>query len=281
MNYFDKIPTITYNGYDAKNILVRTRLSDRTKSAKTAFYPYTMDESDRIDILSDNYYDNPGYTWLIWMTNETVDPYYDMPLSYDDFTKFIISKYGSVESALRKIKYYRVNWYGDETRLTPQQYNALNPSFQKYFEAVVDINYRPTAYVRKQEDAIVTTNRIVSLSITNTSGEFTVGEEIAVNDDNYATVTFANTSAITCQHVTGAFAIGNTITGKESGATATVSTSAVMATTIAETDSLYWEPVSFYQYEEELNASKKEIKLLDVRYKNQVESELKRITRVQ
>lgn len=280
MNYFDKIPTITYKGYDAKNLLVRARLSDRTKSNKIAFYPYTMDESDRIDMLSYNYYDNPGYSWLIWFANDIVDPYYGMPLPYEDFTNFIISKYGSVEQAMRKIKYYRINWYGDPTRLTPTEYSLLNPDHQKYYEPIVDINYTPLSYVRKQEDGIATTNRIVTMSVENTTGEFKVGEEIATGN-TYAFVTFANSTAVTCQHVTGAFATGNVILGKESGATATVLSSSVVSTTIADTEYQFWEAVSFYQYEEEVNASKKEIKLLDVRYKNQADAELKRVTKSQ
>lgn len=281
MNYFDKIPTINYGGYDAKNLLVRSKLSDRTKANKTSFYPYTMDESDRVDLLSDNYYDNPGYTWLIWFANEIVDPYYDMPLSYDDFTKYIVSKYGSFETAQRKIKYYRSNWYTDETRLTPAQYSNLTPAFQKYYQPIVNVDYTPTAYIRKKEDTIVSTNRVVTLSIANTVGQFTIGEEITVNGNNYGFVTFANTTAVTCQHITGGFVTTNTITGQESAATATVTGVANVATTIAALEPTYWTAVSFYDYEEELNASKKEIVLLDVRYKNQADAELKRSMRAQ
>lgn len=281
MNYFDKLPTITYSGYDAKNLLVRSKLSDRTKSNKLAYYPYTMDESDRVDTLSDNYYDSPGYTWLVWFANDVVDPYYDMPISYDDFGNYIVAKYGSIESAMRKIKYYRTNWYGDETRLTPTEYSNLTPSYLKYYEPIVNENYTPIAYKRKQEDSIVNTNRIITIDISNPSGTFTIGEEIQVNGTNYAFCTFANNTSVTCQHVHGSFSEGNTITGQESGVTATVVSVTTVANTIAATDSLYWEAVSYFQYEEELNASKKEIVLLDVRYKNQADSELKRMTRAQ
>lgn len=281
MNYFDKIPTISYNGYDAKNLLVRAKLSDRTKANKTTFYPYTMDESDRVDLLSDNYYDNPGYTWLIWFANEIVDPYYDMPLSYDDFGNYIITKYGSIESAQRKIKHYRSNWYSDETRLTPTQFSGLTPAFQKYYQPIVNTDYVPTAYIRKKEDLIVNTNRVVTLSVSNATGTFTIGEEVKVNGNNYGFVTFANTTAVTCQHITGQFAASNVITGQESGITATVTASANVITTIAALEPTYWTAVSFYDYEEELNANKKEIVLLDVRYKNQAEAELKKAMRSQ
>lgn len=276
MNYFDKLPNITYNGFDAKNLLARSKLSDATKNTRTVFYPYTMNETDRVDVVSNLYYGSPGYTWLVWFANDTVDPYYDMPLEYNDFVKFIVSKYGTVESASRKVKYYRNNWADNPDTITVAEYNALADDFKKYYEPVVNNNFMPMSYKRIAEDTIVSTNRIITFNISNVNGEFTVGEEVNVNSNNYAFVTFANTTAMTVQHVTGAVSNTNVITGKESGATATVSNANTVFETLASTEPLYWAPVSFYQYEEELNNAKKEIMLLDVRYKSQAEEELKR-----
>lgn len=276
MNYFDKLPTITYNNYLAKNILARARLSDKVRSSKTSFLPYEIEEGDRIDILSNMYYDDPGYTWLVWLTNNHVDPFYDQPLDYNDFIDFIVQKYGSYELAARKIYYYRNNWYDNTTvSITTQAFNALSNSTQKYYEPVLNNTLQVAKYVRKRQDDKVLTNKVISFDISSVSGTFTVGEEVRTDVNNYAFVTAANSSVLTCQHVTGT--ISSTITGQQSQASATVGTVTTITESLAATEPLFWSPVTYYDHELELNEAKKAIKLLDVRFKSQAEEDLRRI----
>ena len=276
MNYFDKLPTITYNGNMVKNLLARSRLSDAVRSARTAFYPYTMDTNDRLDHVSDLYYDNPGYTWLIWLTNNTIDPYYDLPLSEDDFNEHMKSKYGSFALAARKIKLYRNNWYDNtDTAITPAQFASLSNGTQKYYEPVLNNVLNVSKYVRKRHDDAVATNKMQSVVISSVVGTFRVGEEVQTNGTNYAFVTYVSTSSITVQHVNGT--LSGTITGQESGATATVGTiTTILPTPIPSTDVSFWSPVTYLEYEQELNEAKKVINLLDVRYKGQAENDLRR-----
>lgn len=279
MNYFDKMPSITYNNYLAKNLLARARLSDSLRKQKTAFYPYTMDSEDRIDNVSELYYDNPGYSWLIWLTNNSVDPYYDLPLSQTDFIQHIKTKYGSYALATRKTYYYRNNWYDNtDVSLTAAQFNALSDASQKYYEPVLDGSLNVSKYVRKRHDDKVSTNKIITFDTSSVSGTFTVGEEVQVDGTNYAFVTFANSSQMTCQHVNGT--IAGSITGQQSNATATVGTVTTIKETIASTENTFWSPVTYLEHEEELNEAKKIIKLLDTKFKNQAENDLKRVMKI-
>lgn len=276
MNYFGKLPTITYNNYLAKNLLARARLSDQVRSNKTSFLPYEIEEGDRIDILSNLYYDDPGYSWLIWLTNNSIDPYFDQPLDYNDFIDFIKQKYGSYSLAARKIYYYRNNWYDNTSvSITPGQFAALGNSTQKYYEPVLNNTRQVVKYVRKREDHKVQTNKIITFDISSVTGTFTIGEEVRTDPTNYAFVTFANSSVMTCQHVTGT--LSSTITGQESGATATVGTVTTISETLAATEPLFWSPVTYFEHEQELNEAKKVLKLLDIRYKNQAEEDLRRV----
>lgn len=280
MNYFDKIPSIEYDGHTVKNLLARAKLSDNVRNNRLAFYPYTLDSSvDRVDTVSNNYYDSPGYSWLIWMANDVVDPYYDMPLSEDDFFAHLAKKYGSVEKAMRTIKCYRANWYfHTEERITPSDYNALAPNFKKYYEPIVlTSDYTIHSYRRRQEDSTVSTNKVVAINLASSNGVFTVGEEVQLNSTNYGYCTFSNSSVVTIQHVTGAFAANATITGTTSNSTAVVANTATIAETMASTEAVYWSPVTYFEYEQEMNEMKKEIQLLDVRYKAQAETDLKKI----
>lgn len=276
MNYFDKLPTITYNDNLVKNLLSRARLSPSMKKQKTAFYPYTIDAQDRIDNLSNLYYENPGYSWLIWLTNNTIDPYFDLPLTEEDLLSHIVAKYGSYDIAQRNIKLFRTNWYDNtDDQLTVSQFNALASSYKKYYEPVLDNVLNVAKYVRKRRDETVATNKIVSAAISSVTGTFVIGEEIQVNGTNYAFCTYASAISLTLQHVIGT--ISGTVTGQTSGATATIDSITVLKETVAAQDNSFWSPVTFLEYEQELNEAKKQIKLLDVRYASQAESDLRRV----
>jgi hypothetical protein len=276
MNYFDKIPTITYNNYLSKNILARARLSDKVRKQKTAFYPYTMDSNDRMDHVSNFYYDSPAYTWLIWLTNNHIDPYFDGPLSEQDLVEHIKAKYGSYTLAARKIYYYRNNWYDfTDTTLTVSQYNSLANGNQKYYEPVLDNVLNVASYKRKRHDEKIATNKIVTLGISSVVGTFKKGEEVQTDGTNYAFMTYVDSTTMTCQHVTGT--LSGTITGQESGATATVGTVTTIMSSISVDDTVFWSPVTYLDHEQELNEAKKIIKLLDVRYKGQAEQDLRRM----
>lgn len=275
MNYFNKIPTIIYDGQVAKNILARANLSPQTRATKTAFYPYTMNDTDRIDTLSYHYYENSGYTWLIWMTNNMVDPYYSTALSEDDLFKYMADKYGSVEKAMRKIAFYRTK-EEKEKRISIAEYQSTPYNYRKYYEPVLDIDAIVSSYRRKTELDTTNTNQIITLTLSTVNGNFTVGEEIQVDGTHYAFVTAFDGTNLTCQHINGGFQVNDNITGKESFATARITSVNVITQTLAYTEAAYWEPITYFQYEIETNNDKKNIQLLDVRFKGQAEAELKR-----
>jgi len=286
MNYFNKFPLINYNGHLAVNLLTRAQLSDQTRAQRSVFYPYTIKDYDRVDNLSENYYDSPEYSWLIWMTNDMIDPYYDYPLSDEDFDAYVTDKYTSIALANRKIKYYRTKWANEEGVISVSQYNSLNNSFKKYFNPVVDVNYGITGYSRRKADITVNTNKTVQLTFSSTTGTFIAGEEVyrSGNTAVYAeclhpavlVADVGTTKYISIQHVVGAFGAGNVIVGKQSNATATIATATTVSQTLASTEPDYWEAVSCYDFEYELNQRKKQIKLLDSRYRNTIEAELQR-----
>lgn len=280
MNFFNKLPTITYSGNLARNIMARAKLSDATKSNNRLFFPYTLSGEQRADTLSDQYYGNPGYTWLIWFANETIDPYYDVALNQYDLEQFIIMKYGSIEIAQRKISHYKINWETDERLISVATFNSLQTGVQKYWEPVLDYNLNVKGYTRKREDQKLNTNRVGTLTVASNTVAFIIGEEIQQVDDstNYGFCTYTDTSNITLQHLQGAFDIGVTVVGKESNAQAVVTAANnFAATSAAYENSSYWVPVTYYDYEVDLNEKKKEIVLLDAMQAGRAEQELTRI----
>ena len=274
MSYFENLPIISYEGHQARNLLARSVISEATKNKTGLFYPYTMTEEDRVDILSDKYYDNPQYHWLIFMANGVTDPYYDLYVNDEVFIKYIEKKYGTVQKAQSKIKNYISNWYGDESKITVEQYEQLQENLKKFYNPVLDSNLFVAHYERKKKDLTVSTNRIVSLVVSNGSG-FKVDEKIKFGS-NSGTVTFADATSVTIQHVTGSFVSGNVIVGDETGFSATVESSSIVIENIPANESLFWLPISYYDFEVEKNYRNKEIKLIDNRYKQTILGELKR-----
>lgn len=284
MNFFNKIPTITYDGQLVRNIMARAKLSDTTKNNNQLFFEYTDSGEVRADTLSYQYYKSPGYSWLIWFANEVIDPYYDMALNSYDFEQFITAKYGSIELAQRKIAHYKLNWADSIADITIEAFENLQPGTKKYWEPILDYNLNVKVYTRKKDDQILNTNRVGSINFINATGTFKQGEEIQQLDDTttYGFCTFADNSTLTVQHLQRSFRINTTIVGKESGAQAqVVAVNNYLATTAAYTNSYYWSPVTFYDYEYDLNEKKKQILLMDAMQVSRAEQELIRVMNAQ
>lgn len=280
MNFFNKIPTINYDNNMARNILARAKLSDATKANSRLFLPYTTSGEERIDTLAQQYYGSANYTWLIWFANETIDPYYGMALNEYDLEQYIITKYGSIDIAQRKIIHYKNNWETDPTKLTVDIFNSMQSGAQKYWAPVLDYNLQVKSYTRKQDNQILNTNRLASINIIGATGDFKVGEEIRDADDAtiYGFCTYSDGSTITVQHVSGSFDTDMTVVGKESGSQATViDANNTLSVTSAYTEAIYWSPVTAYDYEVALNESKKTIVLMDAMYAGQADQDLKRV----
>jgi hypothetical protein len=280
MNFFNKLPTITYDGKMARNIMSRAKLSDATKNNNQLFFPYTNSGEVRADTLSHQYYKNAGYSWLIWFANEVIDPYYDMALNAYDFDRFIAAKYDSIEIAQRKIAHYKLNWEASTADITIDTFNNLQDGTKKYWEPILDYNLNVKVYTRKKDNQILNTNRVGTITISNAIGTFIQGEEIQQQGDAtiYGFCTYADDTTLTVQHLQRLFSTATTIIGKESGASATVATvNNFLATTAAYTNSNYWSPVTYYDYEYELNENKKQIVLMDAMQASRADQELIRI----
>lgn len=275
-NLFTKFPAIYYNNQLAVNLLLKVKFNEAAKRAAAVYYPYTVTEGERPDIIAANYYDDPRYSWLIYMVNDIVDPLHDWPLTEEELNQTIVKKYGSIQKAIDGIAFWRVNWYEDETILTSSGYNAL-PSYAKKYFTPASTFTGSTSYVRSRIDYAVETNSIQQLSLNSTNG-FEIGELVTqkVAGTHVATATIKNIidNKLVVQHVLGAFVVGNPVVGSDSSVSSNLTTVLTLSTPIPANEANYWSYVSFYDQEQELNEQKRHIKLLDKAYVDQVEREL-------
>lgn len=271
-HYFEKFQIINYNNYQALDLVSNAKLVERFIKNPYVYYPYELDSNQRPDVISSQYYDDPYYTWLIYYGNKVVDPYHDWYLPNDDFNNFIAGKYGSVENAQKRIIFYRTNWYADDRQISPSLFeNTISSAEKKYWEKKFNEDVGVLLYYyRKPTDILMNTNKIITFSTTNT-GSFSRGDLIDVRrnsqDIGTAEVLISNTSSVTVKNIY--LTQGNVVDGdilrsdSNTSITATVTSTLKTTVNIPDAEMAYWEPVTYYDYENELNTSKKTIKLVD------------------
>lgn len=319
MSYFKNLPTIFYNGQQAKNLMSRAALSDQTKKDLSIYYPYTIKEKDgRTESLAYSYYGSADSDWMLYFANEVVDPYFGMGLNQQDFDAFIAKKYGSVQLAQQKVAFYRTNWdLMDDSSITTEAYEVLSASERKYWTAIPDASGSIIRYERKKEDLIINTNRIFTISISNLDrSEFIVGEKLSIYDDEYFNIIigddlilgtdddplvtsyrdynsiestkygfceYANSSTILIKSTTGmntSNVSDSIVVGYESGAIASLDSIVLSCENLtSNVESTYWKSVSYYDHEDEKNTEKRNIFMIDKAFKSKMESELKRSMR--
>ena len=86
------------------NILKRFKIHDDVRDLTEIFYPYQLQDGDRPDVVAEKYYGNANYAWLVLFSNNIVDPVKEWPLYGTDFRNYLVTKYGSIESANTTVK---------------------------------------------------------------------------------------------------------------------------------------------------------------------------------
>jgi len=102
-NYFPKTFYTSNNnstGIDTvTNIIARFGFEKKLKENSSAFYKYTIKDSDTPEIIAAKFYDNVERHWIVLLFNDIIDPQYDWPLKSDTLIKYINTKYSTVEYA--------------------------------------------------------------------------------------------------------------------------------------------------------------------------------------
>jgi hypothetical protein len=101
MTFFSKFNTVSYTfdkttaGFsDAVNILNSARFIDLLPERSNKCYvDYLVKDGEKPEHISDRVYDRPDYHWIVLMSNEIYNPYFDWPLSTQELDSYIENKY--------------------------------------------------------------------------------------------------------------------------------------------------------------------------------------------
>lgn len=91
--YFDKFPTTSYNNVLVRDITRRVNFLRQTVENPYVFLPYTIKDGERAEDIAYHYYGDPNYVWLVYLSNNIIDPYHEWPMDSETFNQYIIDKY--------------------------------------------------------------------------------------------------------------------------------------------------------------------------------------------
>jgi hypothetical protein len=281
MKYFSNLPIINYANNFVRNIFTRVNFRHNFKQDNSAFYPYVQQESQgtqlRYENLAFDYYDDVDDVWILHLTNEVIDPYFDVALTQEDLDSYIVKKYGSLRKANQTVLFYRNNYDQDDRLLTQAAYGALPADTKRFWTPAVNFDNNIIGYQRLADAIVLSTNKLLSIDITlaDANTTFIVNEKVTQTTSGAAGfVTFSNTSMVSVQHITGTFSNTSTyyITGETSLANASPSIVTTVSNNIPANQQTYFSAVTAYDYENEMNNKKKTITILDKRHQPYIHS---------
>jgi hypothetical protein len=127
--YFTAHPRVSYDVtgkrvyQTAIDITSRFRITDLVKNSAVVLYKYSVKDGERPDVIAHKYYEDETLDWLVLLSNEIHDPYFQWPMSTVDFERYIRQKYGSVANAQEQVHSYvyilnQASKYVDESGVT-------------------------------------------------------------------------------------------------------------------------------------------------------------------
>jgi len=217
-DYFNNFPLTFYasgvssaTGADTvTNLIARFGFEETLKENSSAFYPYTIKDSDTPEIIAAKIYNNPERHWIVLMFNDIMDPQYDWPLPYRAFNDYVDKKYSGSEYANNSTSGAGLSWAK----------NASN--IQAYYKLVTRV------------------------AVNKTPDNKTITEKIQIDANTYANVAASTTSY-------------------------TLTNGDVITETVTK------ETQTYYQYEDELNDSKREIRILKPEFVSTVMKEFREV----
>ena len=286
--FFDKFPLVQYtinkqlfSEYDiATNLLFRIGIiKEVMENNINAYYLYAVLDGERPEIIAEKVYGDAEAHWIILYANDIYDPYYDWPMDSRTFDKYIADKYGSIAWA-------QTNYHHYEKVITRE-----NPAAQVTMVTSFEVNDKKL------------TNDV--LSIIDYEINYNIGEPVFIGasygDNTYSGTVMAWSNSngyIVLANTTGAAKSYEFLIGANSAANGTVISTTVPSvpmdaynTLVDTTDYASYEVggstvreiisrnrVTYYDYELELNESKRLIKIIQPQYYNQIVSELNNLT---
>lgn len=307
--FFSNFPIISYNGANTVDITRNVSIAANSYNNAYLFSDYTIEGGIRSDQLANKIYGDPYEEWLIFLSNQIIDPY-KWHMNSDEFYDYVNQKYGDWYLAQQKVKYYLCNWYDNPVQLNPGDYEALiaaSPNLSKYWQPFYGEYNQILGYNRTQVDWVIDTNHIVQINFNIPVPQFTLDEIVNIEYDvgisGNGQVCFTTNNALYFQHVRGNYFPSNyvnstsfsvnaasfNIFGQESNNTITIANANNIASIILidtfssgvinlqSEEYTYYEPITYFDDENIKNENNKTIVYLNSSYVSSVTNQMKNL----
>ena len=154
MSYFNRFPMMVYDMKDDNNykllpdILRRVKQRNVSASGQFIFDTYDVRNGEKPEDIAYKWFGDAQLHWVILMTNDVTDRYYQWPMNDAQFEEFIADKYSNPDG----IHHYEVtkdsgrttgqgpNDYSHLVEVNSDTDNAISISNREYEERVQDKN---------------------------------------------------------------------------------------------------------------------------------------------
>jgi hypothetical protein len=288
--YFKNFNVIQYGNSSSNTAVVditeRVITLQNVEKNPYIFYPVDITNGSRADQVAYYNFNDQFSSWVLYLTNDIVDPYYEWYLTQDQFNSFIETKYGSIANAMQTVAFWQNNW-ANQPALTPAAYTAEisgNIGRMKYWQPVLNSRGDIFEYARVQSDWSTSTNQVVTYSINAYSSSvstFTSNEIVNLNGNGQAQFVQSNSSVLVVQHTFGNTTISNGyIYGTSSTANVIINGILSSVNTIPANEIAYWTPIYYYDMENIKNEGNRTIRVMQPQYVPQYITNFKQLLSV-
>ena len=130
MSYFNRFPLMIYDMKNDGNykllpdILRRVKQRSAIKSGQFIFDTYDVVDGEKPEDVAFKWFGDAGLHWVILMTNNVTDRYYEWPMTQPQFQEFIEDKYGL--ASIDSIHHYEITQTSGRTSSNgPNDYSHL------------------------------------------------------------------------------------------------------------------------------------------------------------
>lgn len=110
--YFENFPIIEYQGRKVRDITRRNTFIKGLSNNPYVFLPYTVKEGERAEDIAQFYYGSIDYVWLVYLSNNIIDPYHQWPMSEKTFNDYLVEKYAERSGLIGEDV---IDWISDES----------------------------------------------------------------------------------------------------------------------------------------------------------------------
>ena len=178
--FFSKFPMMAYDIKGNKSfklvpdILRRVKLRSGIRSGVMLFDNYDVKDGERPEDIAFKWFGDPQYHWVILMTNNITDRFYEWPMTQPQFQEYLTDKYGAGNED--SAHHYEITQTSGRTSgQGPSDYSHL-------VECNSDEDGATTISNRDYEQRIQDKNRQIRLLDTAYLGQFVEEFELLIRD---------------------------------------------------------------------------------------------------